>query len=144
MALLRLHEVITKVYDLLRQDSRTAGVDWFNGRRSPAQWQQSPAGDVYLGPGTVLPYTIPSGEHGRMQVVVEVGVASHAGSGPAEVALRGLVDSVAEVLLDNWELGLAYAYPEGLTWDASSEPEASPAYASARMQLAVRILPEGS
>lgn len=141
MPLLKLHEVITKVYNLLRQDSRTAGVDWFNGRRSPAQWQQSPAGDVYLGPGTVLPYTIPCGEHGRMQVIVEVGTASHSGSGQAEETLRGLVDSVVEVLVANWELGLAYAYPEGLTWDAGIEPEASPAYVSARLQLAVRIIP---
>jgi len=140
MPFLNHHAIVTKVYDLLRFDTRTITIDWFNGRRAPGEFAL-PGGNVYLGSGTILPDTMPAGEVGRMRVIVEVFTARHEGAGRAEQAMREYLDAIIQVLVDNWDLGLTYAYPVGLGWDTSLDIEATPPYAIARCLLDVEVRP---
>lgn len=149
MAFLQLDAIATKLFDLLRQDSRTKDIDWYNGRRSPAQMQQSPAGNVYLGPGTISPYTIPSGDQADARFLVEVYYGSHDGAGDAEKLLRVGLDDVVAVLVDTltatgrdpWSLGLSYCYLTSVAYDPRIEPEGTPPYAIVRFLVDVKILP---
>src|SRR3990172_6884204 len=100
MPWLQLDAIATKIFDLLRQDARTIGIDWYNGRRSPDQMQQSPAGNVFIGPGTITPYTIPGGDQADVQMVVQVWWGAHEGAGEVEQRLRIGLDDVAAVLAD--------------------------------------------
>lgn len=137
---LNIDAILTKVHDLLCQDVRTMEIQWSNGRRILHEAQRFPAGCVYLGPATVVPETMPAGEMVRMRVIAEVATNAFEDK-VAEVRLRGYLDQVAKVLVDNWELGLDYAYPVGLLWDPFLNEEAAPAYARARLFLDVEIRP---
>lgn len=138
---LQLDAVLTKVHDLLRHDARTLGIDWLNGRRILHNAMVLPAGNIYLGPGAIMPETMPAGEVVRVRVVVEVATASHEGGPTAEKLIRGYLDDVAKVLVDNWELGLDYAYPIALAWDPMLQQEATPAFARAACFLDVEVRP---
>ena len=151
MSYLYLDAVVTKVYDLLRLDSRTSNLDWYNGRRTLDQMQKLPGGNVYLGPGNVLAYTMPGGEQAPFRVMVEIVYIDQAGADKAEQEMRNGVDIVAEVLLETarqggsagWDLGLTYAYPEGgLSWRTISSPAENTAMAE--LGLDIRIIPTGS
>jgi len=139
MPFIRFDDIITKVYDILRQDARTLAIDWHNGRR--AEVQQSPAGNVYLGSGTIIPFTMPTGEEASFRVMIELLYAKHEGAPEAEQALRVGMDAVAQVLVDNWNLGLSYAYPIALGWEPTINPETLPPMARARMSLDVKVIP---
>lgn len=143
MPFLQLDAILTKIYDLLRQDVRTIGIAWYNGRRSPAQMQPFPAGNVYLGAGSIVAFTMPAGETASARIIIEIVFADHAGATKAEQLMREGLDAAAQVLVDTWDWGLSYAYPEGLTWEAVIEPEASPAFAMARLFLDARVIPGG-
>lgn len=149
MPWLQLDAIATKIYDLLRQDPRTIEIDWYNGRRSPAQMQQSPAGNVFIGPGTITPYTIPGGDQADVQMVVEVWYGSQEGATNVEQRLRTGLDDVAAVLADAqsgsgrtpWDLGLTYCYITGIGFVPDVNPEASPAWGSVRFLVDIKILP---
>lgn len=141
MPFLPFDAVITKVFDLLRQDARTLDVDWHNGRRALPQLQRLPAGNVYMGPWTTRPMTMPAGEEASLRVVIELVYASHDGAVVAEQDLRLGVDAVQQVLIDNWDLGLSFAYPELLSGTPTINPEATPAMAGTAIFLDVKIIP---
>lgn len=138
MPFINLHPIVTKVYDLLRTDARTLGIAWFNGRR--ARVQRFPAGNVYLGSGEISPRTMPRGEDARVTVVAEIAYAAEEGIDKAEALMRAGLDDVIAVLVDNWDLGLAYAFPERLEWETAINPEAQPQYAAAEVRLDVRVI----
>lgn len=152
MALLKLDAIVTKVYDLLRLDSRTSALDWFNGRRALLQMQKWPAGNVFLGGGTVRPFTIPGGKEAPVRVVAQIYYNSQEGAAEAEQLLRNGIDAVVEVLIDvarlagsgGWDVGLSYAYPDSVSWRTIGAPEDSPALAIAEIVLEVHIIPTGS
>lgn len=138
MPFVNLHAITTKVYDLLRTDVRTSGINWFNSRR--ARVQSYPAGNVYLGGGEIEPRAMPRGEHARVTVVAEIAYASEQGIERAEALMRTGLDDVIAVLVDNWDLGLSYAFPERLEWETTINPEAQPQYAAAEARLDVRVI----
>jgi hypothetical protein len=146
MPLFNIDAIVTRVYDLVRTDSRTSALNWHNGRRSPDQMNQLPAGNVFLSATPVgEAYSSPKGEAARLVVTVQVVYGSHEGSAEVERLLRNGIDSLADVLLDEWTLGLDYAWPEALLGGAVGvNPEASPAIAVADFQLQIRVIPTGS
>lgn len=140
MPWLDLDAVVAKVYDLLRYDSRTKDIAWHNGRRSALQLHQMPAGIVFLGPGSITAYTIPRGERATVRVVVEIVSADH-DLAVAERAMRVAMDAVMQVLIDEWNLGLAPVHPESLGWEIDANPEQTPPTVAVRIMLEVQIYP---
>lgn len=144
MPFLNPSAIITRVYDLLRTDARTSAVNWYNGRRTAASIHSWPAGNVYLGIGNIAPRTMPAGEEGNLQVVVEIGYAAQESAASAEILLRDGLDNVLAVLVDNWDLGLSYAWPRRVDWSTTINPETTPPVAAAEIRLDVMVLPGAS
>jgi len=149
MAFLRIADIITKVYDLLRQDVRTLQIDWVKHRRLIGLSQVFPAGNVYWeGPGpTVTPETMPGGDLGILRVVVETFFANHEGQEATEADVTVAVDAISDVLINTsrlgsaWDIGLDYAYPVRLSHALRLLPEAMPPHAHLTSLLDVEIRP---
>lgn len=142
MPFFRFDPIITKIYDILRQNSLTMGITWLDGRATLADaMAHTPHCSVFQGSWSAKPFTMPVGEEATIRVILELIYASHEGAPTAEKALRLGMDDVAKVLYDSQDLGLSYAYPEGIAGDISINPEGVPPHAIARILLDVKSIP---
>lgn len=124
--LIKLDDVITKVYDRVRLDAATSGIAWAKGRRSALQLNESPAGVVYFDEGRDIEATIPSGREATLDIIVYV-TTRHAQVGQAEVAINGWLDAILKVLTDKRELQASpAAVMADINFRTGSNPESSP------------------
>jgi len=135
MAFLRLNDIITAIYDILRQDVRTLGIKWEKHKLVAATEQRERAGAVYYEGAlpSVTPETMPGGDLGQFRVNVEVLVGAHEGMERTEELAREIIDDVLAVLVDTtraneraWSIGLSYAYPVRVDVVTTLQPEATP------------------
>lgn len=141
MPSLGLDEILTKVYDILRQDVRTLAVNWQKARFTLADLRSYPAGTVAFTPGMTLGgETIPSGMGGTMPVLVRLRTVSHEGVAAAEISIHRILSDVVEVLWDKRKLDLTRIMFFNLSLqEMDSNAEASPPYAEASLIVSCRV-----
>ncbi len=134
------HAIVEKVYDTLRNDTKTAVIHWHLNVLTLDDAQELPAGGVSLGPGVVTDGPSPNQAESTFQILMRIRYNSEKGIAAAEELLQDGLNSVLQVLwakrsLDDWPGLIEHV----LRWDQPlSNPEATPPYAAALIRMEVR------